>query len=1026
MGRQTDGEQILDWATIRARLEGDRGRRYWRSLQELAETQKFKEFFHHEFPHDPTKETNAVSRRDAMKLMAASAALAGLTACTKLPTEKIVPYVRPPEEIIPGKPLFYATAMPFRGVAIGLLVESHMGRPTKVEGNPDHPGSLGATDVFAQASILTLYDPDRSQVLIHEGRIASWGAFLAAVNNRLVEHGVTKGAGLRLLTETVISPTLAKQLRELLTKFPLAQWHQYEPSGRDAAREGARLAFGEVVNTVYRFDRADVILALDADFLCSMPASVRYGREFADRRRISDPKSTMNRLYAVESTPSNTGAMADHRLALPSTEIASFAHAVAEALGVKTPLSGSKAPARTPAGWITAIARDLESHRGSSLVLAGDEQPPDIHALAHLINHALGNVGNTLIYTDPVEANAANQMQSLAGLVADLKAGKVDTLVILGGNPVYTAPADLEFAENFLKVKLRIHLSLYEDETSELCHWHIPEAHFLESWGDARAFDGTVSIIQPLIAPLYGGKSASELLAVLLGQPDRSAHDIVHDYWKDQVQANRHAAKDFERFWETSLHDGLMAGTAFPPKQVSVRPKLDPQDSARPQNNPPKNGPNSSGGPLEIVFRPDATIWDGRFSNNGWLQELPKPLTKLTWDNAAMVSPATAQRLEVTNEEVVELRYKGRMVRAPVWIMPGHSENSMTVHLGYGRRRAGRVGTGVGFDAAALRTSNRPWFDSGLEVQKTGDRYSLAVTQHHHAIGVPGHEVEIESASAFKRDLVRMATLEEFRKNPDFAKDPEEMTTKAQSLYPEFKSGGYAWGMTIDLNSCIGCNACVVACQAENNIPVVGKSEVEAGREMHWLRIDTYFRGGLDTPETYQQPVLCMHCENAPCELVCPVAATTHSPEGLNEMVYNRCVGTRYCSNNCPYKVRRFNFRLYSDWTTPSLMLLRNPNVTVRSRGVMEKCTYCVQRINAAKIEAEKQEREVRDGEIVTACQGACPTQAIVFGNINDANSHVAKLKAQSRNYGLLADLNTRPRTTYLARLRNPNPEIKE
>jgi MoCo/4Fe-4S cofactor protein with predicted Tat translocation signal len=1021
-GREKNAED-LNGAASYARSESASGRRFWRSLKELAMTQEFNDFLHNEFPRDPAKEVNIVSRRDMLKLAGASAALAGLTACTKLPTQKIVPYVRPPEEFIPGKPLFYATAMPFGEAATGLLVESHMGRPTKVEGNPDHPGSLGATDVFAQAAVLTLYDPDRSQVLVHEGRIGSWGNFRAALNNVRDEQRSRKGSGLRILTETVTSPTLAHQLELLRAEFPLMKWHQYEPAGRDGAREGGRLAFGEYVNPIYRFGAADIVLALDADFLCSGPGHVRYARDFTDRRRVSDPGASMNRLYVVESTPSNTGAIADHRFPLRSGGIEGFARAVAKRLGVRLDAAGAAYfPPKIPAQWIAALVRDLETHRGTSLVLAGDQQPAAVHALAHAINQALNNAGQTVIYTQPIEANPIDQTQSLRELVSDMEAGLVEALVILGGNPVYTAPADLRFAEQLLKLPLRIHLSLYEDETSELSHWHVPEAHFLESWSDTRAYDGTVSIVQPLIAPLYDGKSAHELLATILGQPDRSAHDIVYDYWKAQ-----HPSEDFEKFWETTLHDGLMRDTAFSPKQVSLRIERASEAKGGASHNQESSSSRSHAeGKLEIVFRPDPTIWDGRFANNGWLQELPKPQSQLTWDNAAMISPATAERLGLSNEQVVELLWEGRSVRAPVWILPGHADDSVTVHLGYGRKRAGRVGTGCGFNAYLLRSSGRPWFGAGLRIEKTGDQYRLAGTQHHHSIDTAGREKVEESRAAFQRDLVRVATLEEFNRNPNFAKDPVEKTYNAPSLYPGFEYEGYAWGMAIDLNSCTGCNACVLACQAENNIPVVGKTEVIAGREMHWIRIDTYYRGGPGNPEIYHEPVPCMHCENAPCEGVCPVGATVHSPEGLNEMVYNRCVGTRYCSNNCPYKVRRFNFRLYADWTTPSLMALRNPNVSVRSRGVMEKCTYCVQRINAAKIEAEKQDRAVRDGEIVTACQQACPVQAIVFGNVNDPNSRVSKLKAQSRNYGLLTDLNTRPRTSYLAKLRNPNPEIKE
>jgi molybdopterin-containing oxidoreductase family iron-sulfur binding subunit len=1009
--------------------EDDAKKRFWRSLDELAQTRDYKDFLRHEYPYGASlasvdgmqggaaRGVNSVGRRDILKLMAASAALAGLTACTKLPTEKIVPYAQQsPEEFIPGKPLFYATAMPFGGVGTGLLVESHMGRPTKVEGNPGHPGSLGAADIFAQASVLGLYDPDRSQVAIRNGRIGSWSAFLAAMDELRLKLASNKGAGLRLLTETVTSPALADQIHTLLAQFPATKWHQFEACGRDGAREGSRLAFGEYVNTVYRFDQAHVIFSLDSDFLCSGPGSLRYAYDFANKRRIAGAQSLMNRLYVVESMPSATGAMADHRWPLRASDVEAFARLVAEGLGVEA-LSGRPPEfSNIPADWVAALVRDLQQHRGASLVVAGDQQSPVVHALAHSMNEALGNVGQTVYYTPPIEANPVNQLQSLRELVSDIDAGQVDVLLILGGNPVFTAPADLQFAEKLLKPRLRVYLGLYEDETAQLCHWHIPQAHYLESWGDVRAFDGTVSIIQPLIAPLYDGKTAHELLSVLLGEAGRAPHSIVHDYWKGQ-----RPVPNFEAAWESWLNEGVIAGTALPAKPVKLAPDL----QARLLGTIPSG--RSGGINLEIVFHPDPTIWDGQFANNGWLQELPKPLTKLTWDNAAMLSLSSAAGLGVKNGDMVKLGLQGREIQAPVWIVPGHADDSVTVHLGYGRRRAGKVGTGIGFNAYAIRSSGAMRFGSGLQIAKTGDTYPLVSTQRHHIITGEHHkQQEEESVAAARRDLVRVATLEEYRKNPDFAKDPEEQTTRAPSLYAGFKGEGYAWGMSIDLNSCIGCNACVVACQSENNIPVVGKDQVARGREMHWIRVDTYFRGALENPETYNEVVLCMQCENAPCEYVCPVGATVHSPEGLNDMVYNRCVGTRYCSNNCPYKVRRFNFLLFQDWTTPSLEAMRNPNVSVRSRGVMEKCTYCIQRINAKKIEAEEQDREVRDGEILTACQQTCPTQAIVFGNINDSNSRVSKLKAQSTNYTLLTDLNTRPRTSYLARLRNPNPEIKE
>ena len=997
----------IDLETIAAKLKHEGSPRLWRSLEELAATPEYEAFLHNEFPHDPEKEphssSHGLNRREALKLMAASAALCGLTACTKLPTEKIAPYVRAPEEVIPGKPLFYATSMVDRGVGIGLLVESHMGRPTKVEGNPEHPGSLGSSNIFCQASVLSLWDPDRSQVLLHNGRISDWPAFLAIAADLRGTLAGTKGAGLRILTETTSSPAFASQMRSLLEQFPNAKWYAHEPCGNYAAHEGARLAFGRNVNSVYRFDKAALVVSLDCDFLNDGAAGVRYARDFANWRGIETPRSQMNRLYVVESTPTLTGAMADHRLPIRCGEIEIFARALAAALGVQVQSKESG----VPDSWLKAVARDLQNHRGSSLVMAGPSQPPAVHALTHAMNAILGNAGQTVIYTDPIELSP--ETDSLPELAKEIAAGQVSTLLILGSNPVYTAPADLQFAQLLLKVPLRIHCGLYDDETAELCHWHIPQAHFLESWSDARAYDGTVGIVQPLIAPLYHGRSHHELLALLTGDVGQSAHDLLHEYWRTQ-----HSQQQFENFWEKTLHDGVMPGTALP----AISPKLSLDYGKLP------NSPTANQQAIEVVFRPDPTIGDGRWANNAWLQELPKPLTTITWDNAVALSPATAWRLGLTTGDVVNLNIGGWQASGPVWALPGHAENSATITLGYGRRRAGRVGSGFGLNGYLLRTSSAPSIANGLRIEKTGRNYLMATTQILHPIDRGNRQVEEESENAFARELVRIATLEEFRKNPQFAKDPEAAVAKDLSLYQPFKYEGYAWGLSIDLSRCTGCEACVVACYAENNIPVVGKYEVMAGRDMQWIRVDNYYRGGLENPETYFQPVPCMHCEQAPCELVCPVGATLHNSEGLNEMVYNRCVGTRYCSNNCPYKVRRFNFRLYSDWVTPSLFGLRNPDVTVRSRGVMEKCSYCVQRINEAKINAEKENRLVRDGEIQTACQQACPTQAIIFGNINDPNSRVSKLKSQTRDYSLLAELNTRPRTTYLAKLRNPNPEI--
>jgi molybdopterin-containing oxidoreductase family iron-sulfur binding subunit len=575
-----------------------------------------------------------------------------------------------------------------------------------------------------------------------------------------------------------------------------------------------------------------------------------------------------------------------------------------------------------------------------------------------------------------------------------MDAGKVEMLVIVGGNPVYNAPVDFNFAQRMAKVKLRIHLGLYADETSELCQWHVPEAHFLETWSDARAYDGTVTIMQPLIMPLYFGRSVHELLAAFGETPNQSPYEIVKGYWNRQ-----HPGPDFEDWWRKAVHDGVVPNTALAARPVVFKGSA--ATAAKPAQKPG----------LEIVFRPDPHIFDGRFANNGWLQELPKPLTTLTWDNAAIISPRTAERLGLQNEDLVDLRYRGHNVRAPVWMLPGHADESVTVHLGFGRTSAGRVGNGVGFNAYTLRTSDEPLFASGLEIAKVGSKFPLATTQSAHLME--------------GRAIVISGKIDEYRKNPAFAKEQAEEPPKELTIYPGYKYEGYAWGMAIDQTACVGCNACMVACQAENNIAVVGKEQVMRRRSMHWIRVDSYYKGDADNPETFFQPLPCMHCENAPCELVCPVQATNHSAEGLNDMVYNRCVGTRYCANNCPYKVRRFNFFLYSDWTTQSLKLQRNPDVSVRSRGVMEKCTYCVQRINEAKIDAEKEGRQVRDGEIQTACQQVCPAKAIVFGDINDSASRVARLKAEPLNYSLLAELNTRPRTTYLAALRNPNPEIE-
>lgn len=974
----------------------------WQSLDELAASPEFFRQVQREFPAGASVWEDAVGRRRFLQMMGASLALAGITGCVRQPNEKIVPYVRQPEQLIPGRPLFFATSMPQdHGVAIGLLAESHEGRPTKLEGNPEHPSSLGATNAFAQAAVLQLYDPYRSQVVSTRGDVSTWPAFQSALRDALATAG-ERGRGVRVLTQAVTSPTLLAQLESFLKLYPDARWHQWEPVFRDNAIQGAKLALGRDANTFYRLDRARVILSLDSNFLCEGPQGVRYSRDFANKRRVYND-ADLSRLYALEVTPANTGAVADHRIAVAPAEIEAFALHLARELGVQ--LGDAAPPPKLRdelMAWMVAVAADLKAQGPASLVVVGSEQPAAVHALAHAINATLGGVGSTVVCTDPLHPGQDGELASLAALVNDIKAGQVDVLAILDGNPVYDAPADFDFATLLKQVKFTAHLGLHEDETSAACLWHLPLAHFLESWGDARAYDGTISLTQPLIAPLYEGRTLTELVAALLGKPDVKSYEIVRDYWRGQGGVG-----DFERRWQTAVHDGLFVGSALELQTLSLAGDFAAQLAERLQHN--ADGAGQGGDAFTLVLRPDPTVYDGRYANIGWLQELPKPMTKLTWDNALFLSPATATKLNVVDGDVVEIQVGDRVVRAPAFRQPGLSKQVVALHLGYGRTDVSILGKHSGANAYALRTSQQPWTFSA-QLTPVAEKYPLAVTQ--------GHQ-RMEG-----RDLVRSTNLNGYQKDPEFARNEHE-PTEHETLLPIWKYEGHAWGMSIDLNACNGCSACVIACQAENNIPVVGKDQVIAHREMQWLRIDRYYEGDENQPEaTYFEPVLCMHCEHAPCELVCPVEATAHSAEGLNDMVYNRCVGTRYCSNNCPYKVRRFNFFQYADYTTPQLKLLNNPDVTVRSRGVMEKCTYCVQRINAGRMQAEIDGRRVRDGDIVTACQQACPAQAIVFGDINDEESKVAELKALPLNYGLLTELNTRPRTTYLGQVKNPNLEL--
>jgi molybdopterin-containing oxidoreductase family iron-sulfur binding subunit len=921
------------------------------------------------------------ARRRFLKLMAASAALAG-AGCSGPPAEPIVPYVTMPEQGVPGLPMFYATAFVRRGLAHGVLVESNMGRPTKAEGNPDHPVGAGATDVYAQASILQLWDPDRSQAVFRGAEMSTWGAFEAALQARRPRFERDGGAGLAILTGTVTSPTLARQLAALQARLPAARWHAWDPLHDDGAAAAARLAFGRPLDPLYRLERARVVLALDADLFGAMPGSLAHARAFTAPRRLG-AATAANRLYVLEATPTLTGAYADARLARAPHEIEAALWRIAARMEAAPDAGRAADPVQDR--WEAAVAQALDGARGQALVVAGPTVSPAGRALAHALNQRLNpGADGPLAFIDPVERGPLDHGASIAALADDMRAGRVDTLLMLDANPVYDAPADLDFAALLRRVPLGVHLGLYRDETARAAGWHLPLAHCYEAWSDARAHDGTASIVQPLIAPLYGGRSPHEILALLAGAGSRDGHAIVRASWRED-------GDDAGRAWRAHLRRGIVDGSAARPVAARAVPPVAP---------PAAPAPAPLVAPLVALFAPDPAVDGGAFANNAWLQELPRPLTSLTWDNAALVGPATAGRAGLADGVVARLRVDGRTVEAPVLVVAGQAEGVVTLPLGYGRRAAGAVGEGVGFDAYRLRTRAALAAPPALTLERTGRTHAFARRQR---------EVDMRG-----RDPVHVAAL------ADLAAIGRERPER-ESMYPERDYDGYKWGMAIDLNACIGCAACTIACQAENNIPVVGKEEVERGRSMHWIRVDRYESGA----RTLFQPVPCMHCEHAPCEEVCPVGATMHDSEGLNVQVYNRCIGTRFCSNNCPYKVRRFNFLQYANRTVESLKALQNPEVTVRRRGVMEKCSYCLQRITRARIETEKAGRRIRDGEMVTACQAVCPTRAIRFGDLNDPSSDVVAAKASPLDYHLLEALNTRPRTSYTTRVLNPDPEIE-
>lgn len=1001
-------------AQIREKLATQNGRKYWRSIDELAETPEFYEALEREFPSQASEWVDPVSRRSFLKVMGASLALAGLAGCTKQPDEAIYPYVKAPEDLILGKPVYFASAFPFASGSVPVLIKSDAYRPIKVDGNPEHPYTQGGSDIITQSTLLDMYDPDRSQHVLYRGETRTWVAFLAAFRSMLADKKPSGGEGVYFLSTTVTSPTLAAQWQQGQKNYPKAKFVQYDPVNRDSHYAATKQAFGDFVDVQYRLDQADVIVALDANFLggAIYPGFHQLARDYAQKRKLQSSQQ-MNRLYAVETETTTTGFKADHRLELRPSQLVPFAAALAGAVGVGQAPSGYNWSDRQ-AAYLEAVAADLKASAGKCVVIPGEFAPPELHLAAFAINHALGNEGKTVIYTDPVNPMPSIQADDFRSLVADMNAGKVEWLVILNANPIYSAPADLDFAGALNKVGTIVHLGSHVDETGELAHWHINNQHYLEMWSDARCHDGTVSIVQPMIAPLYDGHCSHEIMQSLLDQPDSSPYDVVRAAWKNQLSTG-----DYEFNWRKALHDGWIAGTAFQPKNIT--PKL---QAIVPQ-------PLPVGDTVEVVFRPDPHVYDGRYANVGWLQEIPRPLTNLAWDNAAQMSYATMEKYGLAENDAVEISAGGKKIVAGVLAVPGQADGAVIVTLGQGRR-SGRVAGGVGYNAYLLQNSASPWLQmAGL--RRTGDIYDLCAPKSNHidhravyAGGDGSGTHSLEGNEAMNRGIIRYATLEEFKANPNFANEGVAHWTPeaSESIFPAYRYDKNAWGMSIDLNSCIGCNACIAACYAENNIPVVGRLQTKIGRIMQWIRIDTYYEGDLTAPRAHFQPMTCHQCENAPCEQVCPVGATVHSPEGLNMMVYNRCVGTRYCSNNCPYKVRRFNFLLYSDWDTPSLKLMRNPDVSVRSRGVMEKCSYCIQRIEAVKIEADKENRNIRDGEIRTACQQSCPTSAIVFGNINDRASQVAKLKSESRTYGVLADINTRPRTTYIAGVININESL--
>ena len=968
--------------------------RQWQSLEHLADTPAFRRFVQREFPA-VTDLCRGPERRQFMRLMAASFAMAGLAGCDDdQPDGRTheVPYVRNPATIDVGGKAEYATAWMLDGFANGALVFARNGRPLKVEGNAEHPWTRGGTDVWGQASILDLYDPARSQAVQFRSKASSWGAFRAATLGVFAKLRADGGGGLRLLTGPVTSPTLLAQVAALRAAYPGMVWHGHAGVDRAPAQEAARRAFGRVVDARWRFDRARVIVSLDGDFLDPGPHQAGVSRDWVTARQASAKAGPLLALHAAGSLPNLTTAKADFPLVAAPAELDALAAAMLADVS-----AGGTAPAAgdgTPFGdWRARAVAALQAHRGAAVVVAGTHASATVQEMVHRINAALGNAGQTVFYTEPAVAAA----EPLAPLVAAMAAGEVSALLVLDANPCYDAPGGLGFTDAMAKVPLRIHAGNFPDETALHSDWHLPLSHTLEAWGDARAWDGTVTLVQPTIQPLYDGKSPIEVLSMLLDADPRGGRDILRAHWQGDADATAFGPR-----WNGMLRDGFMPGTALPPATVAVQPANLVKIVQRVPVPPP-----GTAAPLTVLIRPDASVWDGRPANNAWLQELPRPLTKIVWDNVLSVSPALAAREGLANGDVVVLAAGGRSVEGPVWVLPGQADGTVGATLGGGRAAPDLLSYGIGYNATVLRGgAGDPWRIEGATLRKTGRTALIATTQDHDTM--EGHDfVRVQHEGAAPVGETASWALPSLYGTPAHNDDPSNPPRDAPKLA--------SWGMVIDLDACIGCNACVVACQSENNIAVVGRDQVALGREMHWLRVDRYYEGPPEAPHTRFQPLPCMHCENAPCEVGCPVEATLHDSEGLNLMVYNRCIGTRACSGYCPYKVRHFNYLDYTSGAAPSIELSRNPQVTVRARGVMEKCTFCVQRIEDARITADKGNRGIADGEVRTACQGACPTRAISFGDLNDGRSAVAAARADGRNYALLGELNTRPRTSYLA-----------